>query len=34
MSKIIEVMNIVKDNKGVITSKHLDNLGIHKKFLS
>ncbi len=34
MSKVKEVVNIVKKNKGVVTSKQLDDLGIHRQYLS
>lgn len=34
MSKTNDVMNIVKENKGVITSKQLDDLGLHRQYLS
>ncbi len=34
MSKIKDIMNIVKDNDGVVTSKQLDELGIHRQYLS
>lgn len=34
MSKANDVMKIVKINKGFITSKELDDLGIHRQYLS